>query len=229
MDELLHQQVWKSKGDAPLISLLSGDCRAWLRKQATASIGAVVCDPPYALTGAGNGTTATGFLGIRWDRENPATDEAFWQSIFRVLTAKGCVKAFSAPRTYHRVATAMEAAGFVVTLEAWGYAGGFPKSVSLSKSIDAKILTGKSNSVALSRTEVRRPVVGSVRRVVSSGRHASEGTSRHGVQSNMERWLNTTIKDIPVTSALTTEAKLWEGWGTQMRPAWEPILVGRKP
>ena len=124
----------------------------------------------------------------------------------------------------------MEGAGLVgVGLEAWGYSGGMPKSLSTSKAVDAIVMFGQCNSVTLSQVEKHRPVVGTVRRVVSSKRRASEGPSRVGVKSNMERWLNPVQEDIPVTSGATEAGREWSGWGTGLRPTWEPVLVGTKP
>lgn len=210
--------------------LLLGDCAVRLQDVQTDSVGAVVCDPPYGLTGAGNGTTATGLMGIAWERDETYLSRAFWDEVLRALQPGGVVKMFSATRTYHKVARVMEAAGLVgVGLEAWGYSGGMPKSLSTSKAVDAIVLFGQCNSVTLSAVEKHRPVVGHVRRVVSSKRRASEGDSRVGVRANMERWLNPMQEDIPVTSGATTEGQAWSGWGTGLRPTWEPVLVGTKP
>lgn len=106
---------------------------------------------------------------------------------------------------------------------------GFPKSLNVSKAIDAHLRHGKSDPSYLSETEQHRPVVGTVDRVVSSGRLADEGETDKGVKANRERWLNSETAEIPVTSALTPEAKKFEGYGTALKPAWEPVVVGWKP
>jgi site-specific DNA-methyltransferase (adenine-specific) len=212
------------------IALLLGDCLRRISEMPSASVGAVVCDPPYGLIGETNGTNATGYLGIKWDRDTTHLSKAFWIEVHRVLVPRGVVKVFSATRTSHRLGALLEATGFEdISLEAWAYGGGFPKSLSIEKSVDAMVLTGKCNSRTLSKVEKQRPVVGTVRRVVSSGRRAAEGESRAGVRSNMERWLNPVAADIPVTAALTDKARAWTGWGTALKPAWEPVLVGHKP
>lgn len=210
------------------MKLLLGDCKVRLQDIPAASISAILCDPPYGLTGETNGTTATGLMGLAWERDDTYLSKPFWSEILRVLRPEGMVKMFSAPRTYHRLGQMMEAVGLQVSLESWCCSGGMPKSASMSKSIDALTLFGQCNSVTLSKVEKLRPVIGSVRRVTSSKRKAAEGESRSGIKSNMERWLNPVQEDIPVTTGATSEARTWEGWGTGLRPTWEPVLVGRK-
>ena len=212
-----------------ILKLLLGDCSLRLQDVPSNSVQAVICDPPYGLTGDGNGTTATGLMGIAWDRDTTYLSHAFWSEINRVLQPRGVVKMFSAARTFHRLAGVIERTGYAISLEAWAYSGGMPKSASMSKSIDALVLFGQCNSVTLSKVEKLRPVVGAVRRVVSSKRYAGAGESRAGVKSNMERWLHPVQKDIPVTVGVTPEAAVWEGWGTALKPSWEPVLVGTKP
>lgn len=211
-----------------ILRLLQGDCLEVMATLADGSLGAVVCDPPYGLTGE-NGTTATGFLALEWDRSGIIFDPVLWGHLHRVLRPGGKVKVFGSTRRFHRVAQAMEAAGLVVQgLQGWCYASGFPKSVNLSLATDALVLTGKADSRALRYALSQRPVVGTARRVVSTGRAAAQGESRQGVKANMERWLNHTAQDIPVTTGLTPLARALEGFGTCLRPAWEPVLVGSR-
>jgi len=211
------------------LRLWHGACVARMAAMGESSIEVVCCDPPYGLTGE-NGTTATGFLGQSWDRTGIVFDGAFWSEVCRVLVPGGRVKVFGSPRTFHRVASAMEGAALkVLGLEAWAYSTGFPKSLSIDKAADALSLFGSCDSRALSKVEQHRPVIGHKRRLVSRGRRAAQGESRPGVKSNMERWLNYRQEDIPITRPITEAGKLWEGWGTALKPAWEPILVGMKP
>lgn len=211
-------------------TLRLGDCASRLLETPEESVGSVICDPPYGLTGSGNGTTATGLMGIAWERDETYLSREFWSEVYRVLRPGGVVKMFSATRTYHRLAVAMGDAGIInVRLEAWATPGGMPKSLSIGKAVDALVLFGRCNSTSLSAVEKHRPIVGSVRRVVSSGRSAFAGDSRAGIKANMERWLNPVQEDIPVTSGLSHEAQAWGDWGTGLRPAWEPVLIGEKP
>jgi hypothetical protein len=80
----------------------------------------------------------------------------------------------------------------------------------------------------LSESEKSRPVVGEVLRVISSGRVA-KNKGEHGVPANMERFHEYKTGMVPVTAPLTPEAKQWDGWGTALKPSWEPVVVGRKP
>lgn len=120
------------------------------------SVDAVVSDPPYYLTAVSRGgsprlagtgpygrhtvdtnTTLRGFMGRVWDGDGLAHSPEFWQIVFRVVKPGGVVKAFAGTRTFHNMAWAMEQAGFErISLEAWAYGSGFPKSLNVGKSID---------------------------------------------------------------------------------------------
>jgi hypothetical protein len=130
-----------------------------------------------------------------------------WLSVaFGALQPGGVIKAFGGTRTFHRLAAAMEDAGFVdIHLEAWGYGSGFPKSMDVSKAIDK--------------------AAGAEREVVGFKIGA------HLLKSNAfaDKAINGHNPDVPVTAHATEAAKLWDGWGTALKPAWEPVVVGRKP
>ena len=198
------------------------DCIVQMQKMIDEGIqvDSVVTDPPYEL----------GFMGKSWDSTGIAFQKETWELTFQLLKPGGHLLAFAGSRTYHRIAVAIEDAGFEIRDQImWLYGSGFPKSLNVSKAIDSKKLTGKSNSVSLSASEKNRPVVGKVKRVVSSDRVASDGEGEHGVPANMERFHNYEQKDIPVTGPSTEEAKQWEGWGTALKPAHEPVVMARKP
>lgn len=104
-----------------------GDCREVLATLETASIDAIVTDPPYEL----------GFMGKAWDKSGIAYDAAVWRECLRVLKPGGHLIAFGGSRTYHRLACAVEDAGFEVRDQVlWLYGSGFPKSLDVSKAID---------------------------------------------------------------------------------------------
>jgi DNA modification methylase len=127
------------------------------------------------------------------------------KEVYRVLQPGGVIKTFSATRTYHRMAVAMREAGFVgLSLEAWGYGSGFPKSHNVSKAIDDHL-------------GVEREVVGQKTWTQGGG---SSYQLRMGEAHEV-------VQDI--TQPASPEAKQWEGWGTALKPAWEPFVVGRKP
>ena len=107
--------------------LLHGDCREVLRTLPDASIDSAVTDPPYEL----------GFMGKGWDCTGIAYDPAVWREVLRVLKPGAHLLAFSGTRTYHRMACAIEDAGFEVRDQiGWVYGSGFPKSLDVAKAID---------------------------------------------------------------------------------------------
>lgn len=133
---------------------------------------------------------------------------------YRVLQPGGVVKAFAATRTYHRLAAAMEDAGFVdIHLEAWTYGSGFPKSHNVGKSIDALLLTGNTNSVSIKAMNTLRPGEGVV----------GVRLPNNGIMSDDFRQGSVT------NNPATLEGEKWNGWGTALKPAWEPVVIGRKP
>lgn len=106
------------------ITILTGDNRVVMQTLAAGSFHAVVTDPPYEL----------GFMGKAWDSSGIAYDAAVWAEVFRVLKPGGWVLAFGGSRTYHRLACAIEDAGFEVRdMIEWIYGSGFPKSLDVSK------------------------------------------------------------------------------------------------
>jgi DNA modification methylase len=200
--------------------LFHGDCLEVMAGMEAGSVDAVITDPPYEL----------GFMGKAWDNSGIAYNVDVWRECLRVLKPGGHLLAFGGSRTYHRLACAVEDAGFEIRDQImWVYGSGFPKSLNVGKAIDAKIMTGRSNSVALSESEKNRPVVGEVKRVVSKGRTASSGSGDHGVPANMERFHNYEQSMIPITAPATPEAQQWDGWGTALKPSHEPLVLCRKP
>jgi site-specific DNA-methyltransferase (adenine-specific) len=142
------------------VILHAGDCLDVLATLPENSVDSVVCDPPYHLTsivkrfggsGAygggfkadGNGTGAAfarmsrGFMGKQWDGGDIAFQPDTWRAVMRVLKPGGHLVAFSGTRTYHRMACAIEDAGFEIRdCLQWLYGSGFPKSHNVSKGID---------------------------------------------------------------------------------------------
>ena len=181
--------------------LRHGDCVQVLGEHPDESVGAVVCDPPYELS----------FMGKGWDGTGVAYDPVLWSHLYRVLVPGGVVKAFSATRTFHRMSAAMQRAGFTALgMEAWAYGSGFPKSMSIGKALDR--------------------VAGAEREVVGSkfGQpgYRSGPTGENNVYGT---GLANGDAKCKVTAPATDAARTWEGWGTALKPSWEPVLVGRKP
>lgn len=101
------------------MQLLHGDCAELLKTLPSNSISSVVTDPPYGL----------GFMSLAWDKTDIANDVALWREVLRVLKPGGHLAAFGGTRTYHRMACAIEDAGFEIRDQIqWIYSSGFPKS-----------------------------------------------------------------------------------------------------
>jgi hypothetical protein len=174
-----------------------------------ASVDAVVTDPPYEL----------GFMGKGWDASGIAYDPKMWAQVLRVLKPGGHLLAFGGTRTYHRMACAVEDAGFEVRDSIhWIYGSGFPKSLDVSKAIDTRERTGGSSQkqrrqVAMGDAYEPHPLAG-------TPGYGSEGPLNHGGYGAFDRHAAT---------ELTPDAARWSGWGTALKPAHEPIIVARKP
>lgn len=180
------------------------------------SIDAIVCDPPYGLSKqpdmaevlqhwlAGDDYAASvgGFMGKAWDSFVPGP--ATWREVFRVLKPGGHLLAFFGSRTFDLGTLAVRLAGFEVrdALQ-WIYGSGFPKSLDVSKAIDK--------------------AAGAVRRVVGSGMSGATA----GMQALGPSGIRGGSYDI--TAPATPDAARWDGWGTALKPAYEPILLARKP
>jgi site-specific DNA-methyltransferase (adenine-specific) len=164
------------------------------------SIDSIVTDPPYEL----------GFMGKKWDSSGIAYSVELWQQCLRVLKPGGHLLSFGGTRTYHRVAVAIEDAGFELRDSiAWLYGSGFPKSLDVSKAID-KAAGAEREETGL-RNGNNHCLGGSNCNCESSG--ISLGKTKHSAQ----------------TAPSTPEAQQWQGWGTALKPAFEPVIVARKP
>lgn len=175
--------------------LLHSDCIKAMRAMPDCSVDSIVCDPPYEL----------GFMGKKWDSTGIAFDVAMWAECLRVLKPGGHLVAFGGQRTIHRITSAIEDAGFDVRdLGAWQYWSGFPKSLDVSKAIDA--------AAGAEREVVGYGDVGRASNVspMSMGAHGANDTRA-------------------ITAPATADAKTWQGWGTALKPCLEPWVLCRKP
>lgn len=181
-----------------LVTLYHGDCIEVMRTLPAESVHAIVTDPPYGL----------GFMGKAWDDLPPGLD--FAVEAFRVLKPGGHILAFGGTRTSHRLAVAIEDAGFEIRDSiAWLYGSGFPKSMDVSKAIDKA-------------AGATRETVG-----IKVGRGAAPRNDIRG--GNYAGGPAPLIDTSAITAPATPDAEAWEGWGTALKPAFEPIVVGRKP
>jgi site-specific DNA-methyltransferase (adenine-specific) len=145
---------------------------------------------------------------------------ATWLSeSFRVLRPGGVIKAFSGSRTFHRMTKAMSEVGFVdISLEAWAYGSGFPKSMNVSKAID-KAARGTPQG---STKGDPIPQAGRGRGTLPDRNALNFGGQNGGARTGL-------TDDYADYEPATDDAKKWQGWGTALKPAWEPVVVGRKP
>lgn len=147
-----------------------------------------------------------GFMGKKWDSSVPGLEWA--RACLRVLKPGGHIVAFGGTRTVHRLAVALEDAGFDLRdMIAWAQYMGFPKSLNCSVAIDG--LLG-----------AEREVVGSKR-----GAKAADGKGIGGKGTGIPQ----VGIDVPITAPATPEAKLWDGYGTGLKPSYEPAILARKP
>lgn len=164
------------------------------------SVDSIVCDPPYGLS----------FMGKKWDYDVPSVNQ--WKEAYRVLKPGGHLLSFGGTRTYHRMVVNIEDAGFEIRDQImWVYGTGFPKSLSIDKAIDKKLcaereITGRRKHPTLKDT-------------------SKLSESKSAVHTLADTWQ----REWDITEPSTDEAKQWEGWGTALKPANEPICVARKP
>ncbi len=235
------------------IRLIRGDSRVVLPTLAENSVDAVVCDPPYELTSgkrggtgaaslntkspAGRSRIGTGFMSLRWDATGIAHDPAFWAEVLRVLKPGGYLLAFGGSRTFHRLACAIEDAGFELrdavlnlheaeTVEVavrdcpwllgWFTGEGFPKSLNIARAVDRALgAEGERGELKSDRHAA----------MVRTGRVGAGKTGGWASTSHTLDQIDATAREyLPATD----EAKLWKGWGTQLKPSFEPIVMARK-
>jgi site-specific DNA-methyltransferase (adenine-specific) len=177
-----------------------GDCLDVLKALKENSVDSVVCDPPYGLS----------FMGKKWDYDVPSQE--IWEECLRVLKPGGHLLAFAGSRTYHRMAVRIEDAGFEIRDQImWIYGSGFPKSHNIGKSVDK--IQGNERGVI---GEKKR---GDVQKAKKNGSgYLADPANRNNVKQFGYG-----------TEIITKGNSAWEGWGTALKPAHEPIVMARKP
>jgi site-specific DNA-methyltransferase (adenine-specific) len=176
-----------------------GDNIESLKKLPDNSIDSIVSDPPYGLS----------FMNKKWDYDVPSVD--FWSEVYRVLKPGGHVLSFGGTRTYHRMVVNIEDAGFEIRDQImWLYGSGFPKSLNIGKAVDK--LQGND-----------REVVGVKEQTGAKFKEWSSDESE-------TRWHNQGFNKVDGREFDITKGQSpYEGWGTALKPANEPICVARKP
>lgn len=170
--------------------MYNGNCMEVMKTIPDNSVDSIVTDPPYEL----------GFMGKSWDSTGIANNVDMWSECLRVLKPGGYLLSFSATRTYHRMASAIEDAGFEIRdFITWAYGSGFPKSLNISKAIEKKEGLIESSTETLFNNP--------------KGKRDLSKRSDYG------------FKYTPTNE----DAKKWDGWGTALKPSIEPICMARKP
>lgn len=248
------------------------DCLHAMQTMDAESVDAIVCDPPYGL----------GFMGKEWDHGVPGVP--FWEAALRVAKPGAHLLAFGGTRTHHRLTCAIEDAGWEIRDGIlWLYGSGFPKSVNVSKMIDARRDDTPSLEPVRAFLRVKRDAAGLTNAKIAAAFGFSATMASHwidhptqptcptleqwdvlrmllGFGDEMDdrvRWLNArkgtpgeafadrevvSVKAYSETSLFggangthvdsrgaTELARQWEGWGSALKPGWEPIIVARKP
>lgn len=201
--------------------IINGDSLKVLDTLEENSIDAIITDPPYGLTSitkrfgkegsapnqyGRDGSFARltkGFMGKEWDGSGIEYNVDLWSKALRVLKPGGYLLAFGGTRTYHRIACAIEDAGFEIRdCIMWIYGSGFPKSTNIGLMID------KKNGVESIDTGISSP-----------------NARPNCTKDNTLFESGTVGKDFTIKKANNE----WDGWGTSLKPAYEPIIVARKP
>ena len=182
-----------------MIRLHNHDCLEVLKMmiEDEVFVDSIVTDPPYEL----------GFMGRSWDSTGIAFQKETWELCFKILKPGGHLLAFSGSRTYHRMAVAIEDAGFEIRDQVmWLYGSGFPKSMNVGKALDKKL--------GNERIKTGEKKTHSNKGIKQSEQRTAIGAGAFGQEVEEEVTVGTTE---------------WEGWGTALKPAHEPLVLARKP
>ena len=206
--------------------LLNGDCIEEMQKLIDdgKQVDSIVTDPPYHLTSiterfgkegsapAQHGTdgafarASKGFMGKEWDGGDIAFRKETWELAYKLLKPGGHLLAFSGSRTYHRMAVAIEDAGFDIRDQImWLYGSGFPKSLNIGKGVDKKL---GNERIKTGQTKT----------------HSNKGMP----QAEERTAIGAGAFGQEVEEEITVGTTEWEGWGTALKPAHEPIVMARK-
>lgn len=211
-----------------MITLYNNDCLNILKTMKDNSIDSVITDPPYGLsqipltkftnilekwlTGERDYIpTGKGFMNLAWDSFVPPP--ALWDEVYRVLKPGGHLLCFSGSRTHDLMNISLRLANFEIrdTLQ-WIYSSGLPKSLNAAKAVEAETLYGSSHTVFLRKLEQE-----------GGGEAYTINGTNNGILGTKRTYERKTYK--PSTDI----GEKWDGWGTSLKPSYEPITLARKP
>lgn len=207
--------------DAPYQKVFNGDNIELLKQYPDNYFDSIVTDPPYGLGKEPNAEqmlqawltngyleiSGSGFMGKEWDAFVP--QPLFWKEAFRVLKHGGHVVSFFGTRTYDWGVMAMRLAGFEVRdCIQWIYGSGFPKSHNIGKAVD-KIQGNEREFVGITKANGMKAI--------------TKSRVEQGYRKNL------TIANSRAERELDRGNSQWEGWGSALKPANEPIVLARKP
>ena len=224
-------EIKKKQFDENIYKIINGDSMKVLDTLEENSIDSVVTDPPYGLTtitkrfGKENSAPAQfgkdgsfarlskGFMGKEWDGSGIEYNVEFWSKVWRVLKPGGYLLAFGGSRTFHRIACAIEDAGFEIRdTIMWLYGSGFPKSMNIGLAIDKK--NGVESEIVGTKDTPNLQDIGHKQKELGNGHIQSFGQIENAERLEYE---------------IKKASNEWNGWGTCLKPAFEPIIVARKP
>jgi site-specific DNA-methyltransferase (adenine-specific) len=201
------------------------DCMEGLKKLPDESVDSIVTDSPYNLTSINKrfskedsapakygkdgsfNRLSKGFMGKTWDGTGIAFKKETWKELLRVLKSGGHILSFGGTRTYHKMATAIEEAGFEIRdCISWVYGSGFPKNLNLGMAVDK--------------------LQGNEREIIGRGDCGYQvSISKIRVEQGYRPNLTKATREVNITRGSSE----WEGWGTSLKPAHELICLARKP
>lgn len=203
------------------MSVINMECKQGMQVMiADNSIDAIVTDPPYGLSkqpkmeevlkhwlaGDDYNATGSGFMGKTWDSFVPGP--SIWKEAYRCLKPGAWAVVFAGSRTQDLMALSLRLAGFeIMDTGMWLYGSGFPKSLDISKAIDKTL-------------GAEREIIGKSSNGIAGG--SGEFTTGNSNTCGFKSEFN-------ITKPATDQAKQWQGWGTALKPAYEPFILARKP
>ncbi|MTV47878.1 site-specific DNA-methyltransferase [Heliobacillus mobilis] len=202
--------------------VLQGDSLEILKTLPDNSVDSCVTDPPYGLSkepdikevltkwlaGEDYVHRGSGFMGKTWDSFVPGP--AIWREVFRVLKPGGHILCFAGTRTQDLMTVALRIAGFEIRdVIEWLYTSGFPKNLDVSKQFDKR--------------------VGAVREKIRIPYNPVMMINGQNTRPWMEKALEQGFHEVDGDEPVSELAKKWDGWGSSIKPAHEPVIMGRKP